>query len=107
MLKVYTSQFGYAGSDRMDITAKNKTPFSPTWEMVKDYKTGGISQSQYSNMYLELMVESFATNYRFWLDVLYMPRVTLVCYCAPGDFCHRVLMARYLEFLGAEYCGEI
>ena len=107
MVKVYTSQFRYSGTDRMDITAKNKTPFSPTWEMVKDYKTGSISKSQYRDMYFELMVDSLGRNYRFWSNVLHMPRITLVCYCAPGDFCHRVLMARYLEFLGSEYCGEI
>ena len=107
MLKVYTSQFRYSGTDRMDITAKNKTPFSPTWEMVKDYKAGAISQSQYRDMYFELMVDSLGRNFRFWSDVLYLPRVTLVCYCAPGEFCHRVLMAKYLEFLGAEYCGEV
>ena len=107
MLKVYTSQISYSGTDRMDITAKRKTPFSPTWEMVNDYKEGVISERQYRHMYFELMVNSLGRNYPFWTDVLNKPRVTLVCYCAPGKFCHRVLMAKYLEFLGAEYWGEI
>ena len=107
MVKVYTSQFRYSGTDSMDITARNKTAFSPTWRMVNDFKTGKISQIQYSDMYAELMRESFLKNHPAWRDLLRMHRVTFVCYCIPGNFCHRVLLAGYLEILGAEYGGEI
>ncbi|MBT3300773.1 MAG: hypothetical protein HN381_00020 [Bacteroidetes bacterium] len=107
MVEVYTSQFRYSGPDRFDITAKMKTPFSPTWSMVKDYKEGRTNQKEYSDLYADLMNKSYITNHNAWRDVLNMNNVTFVCYCNPNSFCHRFLLAQYLEILGAKYCGEI
>ena len=107
MLRIFTSQFGYSGPDRFDITAKQKTPFSPTWSMVKDYKDGIINQEEYSDLYSDLMNKSYANNYGYWSGTLNLNRVTFVCYCNPYRFCHRFLLAHYFESLGANYCGEI
>ena len=107
MVEVYTSQFRYSGPDRFNITAKEKTPFSPTWIMVKDYKDGTINQKEYSDLYADLMNKSYITNYNDWCNVLSMNKVTFVCYCSPNGFCHRFLLAQYFEILGAKYCGEI
>jgi hypothetical protein len=42
-----------------------------------------------------------------WDALLAMPRVALVCSCADASLCHRVVLARILEKLGARYDGEI
>ena len=56
MLKVYTAQYGYRGKDRLDITVKSgDRTFAPTWDMVMDYKSGKITQEEYTEMYYDLM----------------------------------------------------
>ena len=42
-----------------------------------------------------------------WGALLAMREVTLVCTCADATRCHRVLLARILEKLGATYAGEM
>ena len=107
MVKVYTSQFRYSGPNRLDVTAKQKTPFSPTWSMVNRFKNGTINQEEYSKLYTDLMNKSYTKNYNNWYDVLNLNNVTFVCYCTPNSFCHRFLLAQYFEILGAKYYGEI
>lgn len=108
MVKVYTAQYSYSGKDRLDITVKSgdKT-FAPTWKMVMDFKSGRITQEEYTKLYYELMRQSYQSNRQRWDEVLAMNRVVLVCFCHEGVFCHRLLLARILQKLGAEYCGEI
>ncbi|MDR9785830.1 MAG: hypothetical protein RJR37_00865 [Peptococcaceae bacterium MAG4] len=108
MLKVYTAQYGYRGRDRLDITVRSgdKT-FAPTWDMVKAYKAGKITQEGYVEMYCALMRRSYRNNRQRWEEILAMDRVVLVCFCRAGDFCHRLLLAEIMQKLGAEYRGEI
>ena len=107
VVKVYTSHFRYSGSDRLDVTAKQKTPFSPTWSMVNRFKNGTINQEEYSKLYIDLMNRSYAINYNSWCNILNRNKITFVCYCNPKRFCHRFLLAQYFEILGAKYYGEI
>lgn len=101
-MKVNTAQFRYSAEDRIDITVKTGlSAFAPTWEMVKGYKSGAISEIQYTNMYLDLMRESYMYKPNVWGNLLSMESVTLVCYCATGQFCHRHLLMSYLVQLGA------
>jgi hypothetical protein len=42
-----------------------------------------------------------------WVDLLSRKEVTLGCYCKPGEFCHRYLLAQVLvDKFGAVYRGE-
>ena len=107
MVKVYTSQFQYSGPDRLDITARQKTPFSPTWSMVNRFKNGTINQEEYSNLYADLMNKSYTISYNYWCNVMNLNKVTFVCYCNQNSFCHRFLLVQYFEILGAKYYGEI
>lgn len=43
---------------------------------------------------------------RLWLSLLTRPSITFVCFCASGDFCHRLLLADYFTKIGAVYMGE-
>lgn len=110
MLKFYTAQYNYKGSDRLDITVAGKDPigmaFAPTWLMVTNLKKGKISEDEYEREYHLLMQGSYNTNYSIWREVLNSIAVTLVCFCPPGAFCHRLILASYLEKLGAVHVCE-
>ena len=104
---IKTAQFRYAGPDRLDITVKGQHPFgrhfAPTWEMVWDSKKGKISEDEYTARYVRILrtdkLHELATVYK---------QITLVCYCAAGAFCHRVILAELLESMKlGTYIGEV
>jgi len=105
---IYTSQFAYKGEGRLDITVAAQTPFSPTWKMVGDYKAFG-KKAKYTFYYHQRMQRSYRDNFKYWKDVLDKSTksdIVLVCYCKAGEFCHRLLLAEYLQKCGAQYGGE-
>lgn len=113
-LQVYTSTvWGYSppdnhGTDKLDITVKTgSTVFQPTWEMVIGFKNGSWNEDQYTRQYLALMRKKWRTHREVWDLLLSKKRIVLCCYCKPGDFCHRLLLAELLVKCGAEYKGEI
>lgn len=71
--------------------------FTPTWEIVTGVKSGEITEAEYTEQYLILMRESYLNNRQRWLDVCQMPVVAIACYCPPGTFCHRHLLADCFE----------
>jgi hypothetical protein len=107
-LKVWTGQAGrYDGADALDITVKSgDRVFAPTWDMVRGYKRRRISQDLYAGMYRALMLKSYRVNRARWDLLIAMDEVTLTCYCQPGVFCHRRLLAGFLAKLGAQDMGE-
>jgi uncharacterized protein YeaO (DUF488 family) len=113
-MKIYTGTvYGYKGKDALDITVKSgdKT-FAPTWPMVDGVKHGVISEEEYTKLYKALMRHTYLKNKARWMDVLAMPEVTLCCFCKPGYFCHRTILAELLAAVGkahdipVELCGE-
>ncbi len=108
MLKVYTSTHAdYHDSDRLDITSIQKTIFSPSWNLVNLYKSGIIGEDVYRESYIEEMRKSYRNNRSIWEEYLSRDRITLVCHCQPGEFCHRIIAAELLVKCGAIYIGEI
>ena len=107
-LRLWTAQYRYNGPDRFDITVKGgaNMAFAPTWEMVRKYKSGGLSEAQYTAMYIAAMNESICNYKEAWDTLLSMDEATLVCFCPAGTFCHRHILAQILERLGARYLGE-
>ena len=117
MLKIYTAQYKYNGPDRQDITIKgNQYPgniLAPTWEMVRAFNAQKLTQWDYTIKYYSLIA-----NRLYWksantvkaLTRLTQPGlevITLVCFCPPMEFCHRILAARMLEEMGlGKYMGE-
>ena len=109
-LKIWTAQYRYSGKDRIDITIKSAiypwNVFAPTWEMVKEYKRSGNKET-YIEKYKTIIDKAFLVHPQQLSDLLESDRtITLVCFCRPGDFCHRVLLAKHFESLGATYLGE-
>lgn len=107
-LLVYTSQFRYSGPRRLDITARTGSDlFRPPWELVMAYKNGNVSDIEYEKVYHTLMQDSYRNHKEGWHRLLSCDYTVLVCYCRAETFCHRLLLAEYLEKLGASYEGEI
>ena len=108
VVEVWTANIRYSGPDRLDVTVKSgDRTFAPTWDLVMGYKQGKISEEEYTEKYTQLMRQSWVKNNKRWREVLGTERVVLVCYCRPGVFCHRVLLARMIEKAGGKYMGEI
>ncbi len=65
----------------------------PTWEMVRGYKAGRLSQDEYTRQYRNLLAERWA-DVKVWLASLDAEQdVTLCCWEPAGQFCHRQLVA--------------
>lgn len=88
----------------MLITAAENTIFSPTWELVSQYKYDGLSQADFTLLFHGQMQESYKKN-NHWSEFLHKEYAILICYCTKG-FCHRFLVAEYLRACGAKYLGE-
>lgn len=109
-LKVWTAQYNYKGLDRIDITVKSAiypwNVFAPTWAMVMAYKNTG-DESVYTEAYNKIIAGAFTLHEKELWELIHSDRtITLVCFCRPDDFCHRVLLAKHFEALGATYYGE-
>lgn len=109
MGKVWTGQIHrLKGKEYLDITVKSgDTVFAPTWKMVIALKKGRITEEEYRKKYEEKMRNSYREYTDRWEEVLYEEELVLACYCKPGTFCHRILLAGILSKCGAEYMGEV
>ncbi len=115
-MNIYTAHCRYKGVDRIDITVKGSVKpgeiLAPTWEMVKRYRAGTLSQWDYAVQYFSLIVgrvNALSPAWRNELDEIIMNReqITLVCFCPSGEFCHRILAARMIENMGyGKHIGE-
>lgn len=110
MLNVYTAHYRYRGGDRVDITVKTATRpwsiFAPTWSMVKTYQRT-LNEKVYTKAYNIIIAEAFKKRERALLTFIESGKtITFVCFCLAGTFCHRVLLAKHFESLGAIYHGE-
>ncbi len=98
-MKLYTAQLNkYSGEDLVDITIKsgNKS-FSPTWDMVKRFKSGELNEEDFTSLYKKLMEESIHNNHMDWLGLIQKQEATIACYCREEWFCHRYLLAEIIK----------
>lgn len=107
-VELYTAQIRYSGDDRLDITVKSGDGvFAPTWDMVMGHKNHFISDDEYKKKHIELMRMSRKNNPLRWQEIMNKEKIVLTCYCSAGKFCHRILLAKMLEMIGATYKGEL
>ena len=62
---------------------------------------------EYVEGYLKVMGRSHRVHKASWDALLARERVVLVCYCTNPQRCHRTILARILESLGAINRGEL
>ena len=118
-LRVHTARVTYAGADRLDVTRKSAgvegLPFAPSWRILRPMlrlraERGPAAFEQawprYVEDYTAEMRRSYVEHRRAWRGLLDRQEVTLVCYCADSDRCHRTVLAQILTKLGATYLGE-
>lgn len=106
-LRVFTAQYGYSGEERMDTTVKTGETFvAPSWDIVLGHKKGKYTDEQYTEQYLAMLDMSMHLYPDQWIALLRRRKVVLVCFCGRECFCHRHILAMWLEKLGARYMGE-
>jgi len=113
-MDIYTAQYGYTGDDRLDITVKGNDTFganfAPTWEMVNGFKNHTMSEDEYTWRYRALMNQHWNESNSPFMElakgIVFPGGVTVVCFCKPGAFCHRILFVESMEKLGMIYRGE-
>jgi len=99
----------------IDTTCRSKDTlvFSPTTEMVRLYKSGQMSEEEYSKLYNRTMRDSYINNRDAWDELVRRDTVAITCFCREGVFCHRHLLREMLELVCAHqklpflYKGEI
>lgn len=85
-----------------DITVKSgDRSFAPTWNLLKGYKDGAVSEDEYTRVYLELMRERISANKDHFVNTLLSltedkQSIALACYCPQGKFCHRHLLSEVI-----------
>lgn len=103
MKKLYTSSFNLAGREKKAVAISVGVPgwykgkrfnaLAPTWEMVKGYNSGKLTQRQYTIRYNKILKSHDAKS----IVKLLPSGSILLCWEAPGDFCHRRLAAKWIE----------
>lgn len=103
---------------KLDITVKSASTdegkvLAPTWELVMGHKDGALSDAEYTEQYLTLLRGRYAQHKQVFLNILKRDEVVLTCYCAEGDFCHRLIAVDVLKKIARSEgilvhdCGEI
>lgn len=114
-MDIFTAQYRYTGPDRLDITISTKNTtwgraFAPTWEIVRGHKNKVLSDEAYTRQYHRLMHESRVQHPAHWEYLFGLKKIVLVCFCTPGAFCHRVILANMIQSfttINSTYHGEI
>lgn len=87
-----------------DITVKSGIQaFSPTWDMLRAYRAGTMTEQEYSRQYILKVERTFDENADLWSNFLKEKNIAIACYCTPGVFCHRLL---FTDILSRWLCKE-
>lgn len=118
-LIVHTARIAYHGPDRLDVTQKTSgpdgRPFAPSgailWPMKRlEWRASAEVFERAWPGYVDAYTREMRTSYReqrpAWDALLAWPEVTLVCFCARAERCHRSVLAEILGKLGADVKGE-
>jgi hypothetical protein len=124
-MEIWTSQLSNwrrikaFGIDIVDITAKSGLHwFAPEYQHVMEYKNGLLTETEYTDLYIAKMRQSFIQYKANWILLKNKKDVAYVCYCKYEEnghrvFCHRHifvdLLSRYLTKEGVPHVlkGEL
>lgn len=70
---------------------------APSIQLVREYNLGHVSIYQYEDIFNEQLYRLNPEAVYSQLVQRYGENATLICYEKPGDFCHRRLVALWLE----------
>ena len=107
MKTFYTSNFKNIKNVEIPIAISRKPPdwykgtilksLCPTWNLVADYKTGKISSTEYEERYKKELDKN-GVDFQLLAETL-PNNATFLCWETKNKFCHRQLIAKYLNDL--------
>lgn len=115
-LAVWTARISTRDPDAVNVTRKTgHAVFAPSWKilgpMLEIRRSGRTATDEewraYARGYFEEMRASLKTQPDLWQALLARERAVLTCYCPNPSRCHRTLLGRFLEKLGAAFYGEL
>lgn len=82
---------------------------APDWPTIlKPYKKGSIDDAEYTRRYLRQLNDSKTKIVDWYRDLTARYKnVVLLCWCKKGNFCHRRLLAEWLEKQGFDKIEEL
>jgi len=113
---VWTARISTKDPDAFDVTRKSGSHvFAPSWKilgpMLDRRRVGRTTTNEewreYARNYFEEMRTSLRANPDAWKALRARERVVLTCYCVNPARCHRTLLGKFLEKLGATFAGEL
>jgi len=103
---IYTSNYARKGTDPNAFgtsvglpnwyNGKKIKEVAPTWDLVRGFKAGTISESEYMGAYLQLLQVRSVDPHEL-VDSL-PNNAFLLCYESPTDFCHRHILGAWIQF---------
>lgn len=105
MKHFYTSNYARSAQHPLAVAISASPPdwyhgkkfqlLAPTWEMINDYKSGRINSKDYASKYITLLEQRDITA--FDIVEIFPDGTRFLCYEAPGDFCHRRVLADWIK----------
>jgi len=115
MKKFYTSNFKNFSRVTNPVSISRKPPawyagksvteLCPTWNLVSDYKKGHIDSSEYEERY-KIELENNGADFNKIIEEL-PEGSTFLCFEEKGQFCHRHLIAKYINETGNAIVEEL
>lgn len=103
--QIYTSNYARCGNHKHAISISASSPsyyegarrldLAPSWKILNDYKNQTIDDIEYTKQYLALLRQRYLTPKEIYASLPH--RTILLCYEKAGDFCHRRVLALWLE----------
>ena len=75
----------------------------PTWDIVMNHKAGKINDEEYTKIYYENILNKLNPE----KIINELDNKILLCWCGKNKFCHRHIVAEWLNKFKAETCAEI
>ena len=103
---IFTSNYTRCGSHEKAVSVSASVPeyfqgehlkmLAPSWNLIMSYKEGRIDANEYEKRYIDLLETERNLDPKEVFNAL--PNGTiLLCYEKPGEFCHRRILAKWLE----------
>lgn len=109
--KIYTGYFAklkkYEEVGLIPVSIAGKAPafyagrqykvFAPTWEIFSQWKSGCIDNFEYTELFKRNVLDKLDKNVVLHNLLDIGESIVLLCYEKSGDFCHRHIVADWLE----------
>lgn len=91
----HPNAIGISASVPKGFTGPHMTVLAPSWDLLERYKKGEMTKMQYADEYITLLESRNLTPQIIYDSIPHA--AILLCYEKPGEFCHRRVLAEWLE----------